>query len=250
MSINTDALIYSRRTEIPFYDADYTGRLKLSAILKIFSQLAGDEYIERGLSHHFLEANGGYAFLMSRLALKIKRWPENEEFVTSSTWEYGKKGALFLRGCEMTDEAGNVIVDGEAGWICVSMADRKIIRPKEFPWLCTEVEGKVPEYHVGKIPSDDTKKIGEYEVKLTDADVNGHMYNAFYGDIISNALGKEIFERGFSEFKLNYISEVGVGEKLELYKKEYENGIILIGNKKDGTCFEFSGIISDIQQTN
>ncbi len=243
MPINRTKRIYTTKSDVPFYNSDFLGRMKLSAILKILAQVAGDDYIDRGMSHHFL-MDYGCAFLVSRLALKIHSYPKNEEMVFASTWECGKKGATFLRGYEMTSEDGKVLVEGEGGWICVNMNDRKIIRPKDFPWLCEQTEEKQPPVHIGKINCDGGKLVDEYKLRLNDIDVNGHLYNAFYGDIITNALPKEDFERGFSEIKLNYVSEAVLGDTILVYRTDNDNEIILTGKKNGEICFEFSGLFA------
>ena len=237
MEINQKKRIFNMKKYIPFYDTDYLGRIKLSAVLKIFAQIAGDDYIDRGMTYEFLRENNR-AFLVSRLALKFNRFPGNNETMSVNTWEHGKKGAMYLRGYEMFSEDGSIAIEGEAGWICVNLDTRKIERPSAFPWPVEQTEEKETSVSIGKIDCKDVELVSEYTIQNNDVDTNGHLYNATYGDIITNALPKEEFEENYSEFRLNYVNEAVLGEVLSIYKKYTECGIILCGMVGERVCFE------------
>ena len=240
MEKNLSRRVFTQHSELPFPDADYKNRIKLSSLFRIFSDIAGDDYIDRGLDYDFLQQND-YVFLMSRLALKIHSYPKSKQKLTVSTWECMQKGAMFIRANEMTDEDGNVLVEGEAGWICVSIKEHKIYRPSDFRWLCEQVTDRPTNIHIGRIPHCDGELSGEYTPKFTDIDMNGHVYNGIYGDIIQNSLSKEEFERGFSEVRINYLNEMTLGEKVSVFKNTDGDNVIIRGKDKDTVCFEFQG---------
>ena len=77
---------------------------------------------------------------------------------------------------------------------------------------------------------------------MTDIDMNGHVYNGVYGDIVQNSLSKEDFEKGFSEVKINYMNEITHGEKVSVMTESSDNGIIVRGRNENTVCFEFEGI--------
>lgn len=240
MEINLSANIFEKDITFLFPDADYMGRIKLSALFRAFADIAGDHYIARNLDYDFLREND-YVFLMSRLALKIHKYPESKKTYRISTWEYAHKGAMFMRASEMRDESGNLLCESDAGWVCMSVSEHKILRPKEFKFLC-ETTDKAPSVSIGRINMKEENFCREYLPRMTDIDMNGHVYNGVYGDIVQNSLSKEDFEKGFSEVKINYMNEITLGENVKVFTESSDNGIIVRGRNENTVCFEFEGM--------
>ncbi|MDR1953469.1 MAG: hypothetical protein LBQ21_03195 [Clostridiales Family XIII bacterium] len=228
--------IYEKKLSVPFYDADYLHRMKVSAILKEFSQLAGEDYIDRGMSHQFLSEHGG-AFLVSRVALRIVRYPTHGQRVTVSTWESEQRGPLFIRAYAMTDEAGNLLAEEESGWLYVEIDTRKIVRPRDFPWLCPTID-RATGIHIERLGTADGERVAEHPVTYSDMDANGHLYNATYGDIITNTLSRAEYERDIAEIYINYVHETKYGDVLCIFRENGADGILLTGKVGDAVCFE------------
>lgn len=236
MDINLEKRKFGYDTAIEFYDVDVKHRMRLSSLLRLFARLAGEDYTDRGMSHVFLREHG-YIFLVSKVAYKIYRMPRLEEKVKVGTWVIGTKGARFLRGYEMLSESGEKLISAESVWICVDTDDRKIIRPKEFPWQtqCYD-NGEIP-VACQNIKSDNLTLRQDYKLRFTDIDGNGHLNNAIYGDIIANALTDEELEKEVDELYLNYSHEAYLGETLSIYRDDSE-GTVLIAKVGDRPCFE------------
>lgn len=236
MEINLEKRLFGYDTEIEFYDVDMKHRMKLASLLRLFARLAGEDYTERGMSHVFLRERG-YIFLVSKVAYKIFRMPRLEEKVKVGTWVIGTKGARFLRGYEMLSENGEKLISAESVWICVDSNDRKIVRPKEFPWQtgCYD-NGEIP-VSCQNIKSDNLTHWQDYSLKYTDIDGNGHLNNAIYGDIIANALTQEELDKEIDELYLNYSHEAYLGETLSIYRGDSDD-TVLIAMVGDRPCFE------------
>jgi acyl-ACP thioesterase len=95
--------------------------------LKLSAEIAGHDYTQKGLSHEFLWENQ-MVFLVSKVSFHINEYPKNQDQIISSTWEKGKKGAMFLRGFEIKSPDGKVYIEGTAGWILVNPETRHIIK--------------------------------------------------------------------------------------------------------------------------
>jgi len=234
--INTGALIYKEKMKVNFYDLDYKKRVKISALLKMSAEIAGSDYIFRGLDHEFLWENG-YVFLLSRISLHIERFPQGS-FLDASTWECGKKGAMFLRGYELC-ENGEICADGISGWVVANPNTRKIIRPSAFPWLMPQFCDKgVKALPIDKIQAENLEPVGEHVVKISDLDANGHVYNANYADIAANFLPEDFYEGDISDFRINFINEATLGEKIEILRELSPNRAVVAGNIGGRPCFE------------
>ena len=237
-NINLSKLICTERNKIAFYDCDYKARIKMSTILKLAAEVAGQDYTERGLGHRFLWDNG-YVFLVSRMSVNIHRYPTQKEYLDVKTWECGKQGAMFLRGYDFVDEKGEVCIEAISGWIVVNPISRKIYRPSQFPWLMLQFDDKIPDtIPMGKIEGESFIKIGEHIVRIPDLDANGHLYNAFYADIAVEFMPTEIYERDLRNFRINFVNEAKLGDTIELFLEDTKEKVVVFGTVDGKKCFE------------
>jgi acyl-ACP thioesterase len=137
----------------------------------------------------------------------------------------------------MTDEDGNLLAEEESGWLYVEIDTRKIVRPRDFPWLCPTID-RTTDIHIGKLRVADGKRVAEHSVTYSDMDANGHLYNATYGDIITDALSQAEYEKDISEIYINYVHETKYGDVLHIFRENEADGILLTGKVGDAVCFE------------
>lgn len=231
-------LITAVEYNAPFYDCDHLNRLKLSSFLKLTAELAGKDYTDKGLSHEFLWEHG-FVFLLSKISIGIRRYPSQREKLAISTWESGRKGAMFLRSYVIKDENGGVCAEGNSGWILVNPETRKIIRPADFPWQMPQLETKtLSALPIGKIQAENPVLAGEHIVRFPDLDGNGHVYNGNYADIASECMSKELYEKDVKNFRINFTNEAKYGDTIQLLLEEEENRAVILGTVGGKPCFE------------
>lgn len=226
------------RKRVYFYECDYKNRLKLSEMLKISAEIAGYDYTKKGLSHKFLWDNG-MVFLVSRVSFHIFEYPKSQTELVSSTWEKGKKGAMFLRGFEIRGVDGKKYVEGTAGWVLVNPETRHIIKPKNFPYKMPQImDRECSALDIGKIFCDNLRFLGKREVRLSDLDGNGHVYNGNYADMTVDVISQQLYEQDVENFRINFISEAVLGDVIEIYGNIDNKKSIVIGKICDKICFE------------
>lgn len=221
-----------------FYECDYKNRLKISEFLKLSSEVAGHDYTQKGLTHEFLWENN-MVFLVSRMSFHIYEYPENQVPIVSSTWEKGKKGAMFLRGFAIKSPDGKLYAEGTAGWILVNPDTRKIIKPALFQYPMPQImDRETKAVDIGRISCEDAELIGSRHVRISDLDGNGHVYNANYADMATDAFSQHIYEKDVENFRINFVSEAKFGDIISLWGKVDDKKAIIIGKIEDKTCFE------------
>lgn len=230
--------ITTDKERLKFFDCDYLTRIKISSILKITAEISGFDYKNKGLSHETLW-NQGYVFLLSRISIHIHRYPTDQEILTSSTWESGKKGAMFLRQYHIKDENGKTCIDGISGWILVNPSSRHIYKPADFPYKFPQITDlEMSALPVGKIASTEPIFICNREIKISDIDANGHVYNAIYSDIAGDCLSTDEFSNTVANFRINFICEAKLGDVISLYKEITEGKTVIVGKLGENNCFE------------
>lgn len=225
---------------LKFYDCDCYGGVKLSSLLKIFSEIAGYDYTLKGYSHEYMWEHE-MVFLLSKVTIHVIRQPKNQEQLNVKTWECGKKGAMYLRGSAIEDESGETIIDSVSGWVLVNPETRRIYRPSHFdagfPQL-TDMPTIAPV--PAKIVYDELREAGTHVVRFSELDNNGHLYNAGYGDVALDALSEEERRREYTDFAVSFVGEAKLGDEIKLYKQSSTAGVVVVGRIDGRECFEIS----------
>lgn len=228
---------FERKIELRFCDCDYKKRARVAILLANMADIAGVAYAAKGYSHSWLwERN--YVFLVSRVAVKIKRMPKADEVLEVTTWEREIKGVLFYRDFTMKDMAGNVIVEGTTAWVLANPVTRQILRPSEFEGVTdAHPDIKADTLPLSKLkPPKDMQQVGTRRIVYSDIDANGHVYNAVYLSIACDNLPSEFLENDISDFQINFKQEAKLGQDLAIKTSIVDNIAYITG--------EFDGIIS------
>lgn len=220
-------------------DSEYN--LKLSALLRFMQNAATAHYESLGVGRMKLISEG-FVFLLSKIALKVKEMPKADETVTLTTWEYGLKGAYFIRNFAFSTENCENAVTAQTLWVVANPETHSIVRPSDFPHPVNAnpievdvVAGKVSERECEAVRSE--KRV----VRYSDIDCNGHMNNTVYADISTDILFNHTGAVNVREFSINYNRECRAGDTLTLtlYKcaDTQENGnttFVISGEFPDG----------------
>ena len=80
-----------------------------------------------------------------------------------------------------------------------------------------------------------------FTVRYSHLDVNGHLNNTVYGDLVTDLLPfEELVNRGIREFRIVFRHEARHGEelRLQLLHDGAEDCWYAVGHRADGPCFE------------
>ena len=219
-------------------DADFRSLLKPSALLRYVEQVSADHARAYGMTDQFFKDHG-VAFLVGKQALQFSRVPLRAEKLTLTTRAERSKRGSIKRITTVTDAAGRQVAVVDCRWIVASLAEGRILR--EPGWTVDgfwneEVQGELP-LHLHK-----TKELtpaGEWTVHYSQCDLNGHLNNAFYLDLVCDALPLEVMRKGPVTFaSINYHRELPLGETVELFYAPSAEGWYIIGKHSGQTSFE------------
>lgn len=226
--------------KICFYQCDFKKRFKLSEVLKLSAEIAGDDFSLRGFSHKNL-LDKGMVFVVSKVSFAILEYPVDQQNIIASTWMEGNKGASFLRGFEIKDaETGESLIQGKSNWIVINPHTRKIIKPSSagfdnMPQITDRESEAVP---TGRIKAEKMTYVGKREIRMSDLDANGHVYNSVYADISIDYVSRDVYECNLNNFRINYISEAKLGDIVNIYTSYEGSRTVIIGMLDEKICFE------------
>ncbi len=104
-----------------------------------------------------------------------------------------------------------------------------------MPQILDRKSNSVP---IGKITYSELVYLGDRKVRISDLDINGHMYNAVYSDIAIDYISKQHYEKNVENFRINYIQEAKFEDTISIYGEFKDNIIVIIGKIQDKICFE------------
>ena len=234
-----EQFFYTETMTVMNADADFRSLLKPSALLRYVEQVSADHARTFGMTDQFFKDHG-VAFLVGKQAVEVYRMPTRGEKITLDTaCEPCKKGSM-KRITHILDEAGKELALVDCRWIVVSLAENRILR--EPGWT---VEGFWNETVEGELPlqlhkcREGLTSAGEWTVHYSQCDLNGHLNNAFYLDLVCDALPLDVVRKGPVTFaSINYHREVPLGETVEVFYAPSAEGWYIIGKHNGQTSFE------------
>ena len=231
-------LSHSETFGVALDEIDFTERLKPSAVLQYFQNLATVHADILGIGFsEMLEKN--MIWVLTRLSVKYYRSPEVGEKIRVVTFPRKPATAYALRDFYVYDEDEKLIVSGASKWLVIDINNHLIRRCSVlFDYPDDAYMPDEPFEEANKTLSDakdgQMKHIMSDIVHVSDLDRNGHMNNARYGDIILNAFDVERYKtHAIDRFDLNFISEMKFGKKYDVYKCD-EGDISQIRAESDG----------------
>ncbi len=234
-----EQFFYTETMTVMNADADFRSLLKPSALLRYVEQVSADHARTFGMTDQFFKDHG-VAFLVGKQALKFDRVPQRAEKLTLLTRAEASRRGSVKRITTVTDAEGKQVAMVDCRWIVVSLAENRILREPGWTvdgfWNET-VEGELPlQLHKCR---EGLTSAGEWTVRYSQCDLNGHLNNAFYLDLVCDALPLDVVRKGPVTFvSINYHREVPMGETVEVFYAPSAEGWYIIGKHNGQTSFE------------
>lgn len=236
-----DGITFHSEHKVQFSQSDSRKQMSLYELLKVTSDMAVEDYAQRGMDRDTLTEHG-YACLVSRVAFRFHRIPRENERYTFTTYEEKAEPLQLVRAYEFTATDGTPLITGLSSWLLVEPAAHKIIPTKKFD-LRKPVESQKEHdcLKYGKIQIPESLELwGERTINYSDIDGNAHVNNARYGAFVADTIPARLRETRFTDFRLNYAKEAKLGQKLSVYGNvnESEKKLTIVGKTEEGTSFE------------
>ena len=205
------------------YLLDFRGRVTIPMIGNYLMHAASNHAAQRGFGFSDMTEKHT-AWVLSRLAIEIIRYPEMSEPVTLFTW-IDEAGRFFTsRSFELVDGTGASVVYARSTWAAIDLQTRRPV-PLDMDALGVYIADRVcPIDKPGKIAAVDMGSGGvPYQVKYSDLDINGHFNSIKYMEHLLDLFDLDLFrEKEVKRFEISFLSEGRYGMPLMLYKKETE----------------------------
>lgn len=178
---------YEEEYKISSHDADTNNNIKPSLILRYLQETANHQMRDRKPSYYDLFFEGK-AFILTRVSYEILEHAHQYDRINVKTWRCQEKGATFIR-CFTMEKEGKIIVKAYSEWAVADHNTGRLARADEIDIsnydMDEPVELSLPLKF--RLPKDLVfKEVGTVNVSLTEVDMNRHMNNTYYPDILWN----------------------------------------------------------------
>ena len=181
---------YTEPHRVVYYEADDTGHLTVAMLINLFVLVSDDQSRALGLPADVIHSFG-VGWVVTQYHVQITRLPQTGETVTLKTRATAYNRYFAYREYWVLDEQGATLAYGEAIWVTMSYATRKIatIPPEIMAPYDSEQTSRLPRLpRPKKLTPTQTMTIKPYRVRYFDIDNNGHVNNAHYFDWLLDSL--------------------------------------------------------------
>ena len=236
-----DGITFHSEHKVQFSQSDSNKKMSLYELLKVTSDMAVEDYAQRGMDRDTLTAHG-YACLVSRVAFRFHRMPAENENYVFTTYEEKAEPLQLVRAYEFKAQDGSPLITGLSSWLLVDPAAHRIIPTKKFTMrepVESQKEHDCLKYGKIQIP-ENLELWDERTIKYSDIDGNNHVNNARYGAFVADVIPENLRATTFTDFRLNYAKEAKLGQKLSVYGtvNENEKRLSIVGKTEEGVSFE------------
>ncbi|GEO57993.1 acyl-[acyl-carrier-protein] thioesterase [Companilactobacillus bobalius] len=222
----TDRETYSMEVEVPYYFANFTGDIRLSALIDIMLLTSEKQLHQADADSTEMVMNNGLGWVVVQYHMDINQMPRlgQKLKVTTQATSYNKY--FFYRDFWIEDMDGNVMVKAQSAFVLIDIKERKIVSAAdrlENKFGAEEVN-RIQRFARLRVPEDyDFKQpqhIGYYNI-----DVNKHVNNSYYFDWMVDTLDTDyIASHHLKSMDIKYEKELNLeSEPLSFAKVDSEN---------------------------
>ena len=180
--------------------------------------------------------------MLAKLALHVTRLPRVDEELTLVTQPERCKRAVNKRITHFYDADGAEVATMDSRWVLIDTEKRMILRkhPEQFDdqWA-EDVPLELP-MRLPRVAPEDCETLGTQTAAYSRCDMNGHLNNTRYADIVCDAVPWQVWDSAqISDFIISYHREVPRGESFTLRRARLaEDTFYFEGEREGKSAFE------------
>ena len=229
---------------VPIHDTDVNGIASASAVLRYMQETAQMQFETNHPTINELRSENK-AFILNKLNMSVYQPIHGYDMITAESWPCESKGVSFNR-CSRILRGGVIIAELSSVWALIDINSHKLLRVTDLVW---DVENE-PALELDspariRIPKDiQLSLVGERLIVYSDLDLNNHMNNTNFPDMICDYIPSMIGKRVIS-ISINYAAELQSGETVKMYLGENDGVYYMRTVRENGTVGVEAEIVLD-----
>jgi len=232
--IGSMANIYYQTFKIRAAEVDQKKQLRWDAFAAYMQEVAWEHANRLKVGKQFFDENKFW--VLSRLQIKIERFPVWGDEVVLSTWPKGIDKLFALRDFEMKTREGEILLSATSAWLILQADTKRPIRPDSIlaklnPVAHLEaIEGTADKININSFTT--SRHSITRTARASDLDMNGHVNNVTYLrwaiDYIHET--EVISSLPIHKMAINYLSETFFHEPISIsIASESMQSIVIAG---------------------
>lgn len=229
---------YVRTARVAVHEVGPRGTLKLGSALRMAQETSEQHLDHMGVGYETMLKKSGFVFFLISNRVRIFSLPKRSDEVVIKTHPRGRHGVQFYRDFQFFSKDGALLLEVMQSTVIADLQTRKIQRPQAVSLFGfspdTLIDSKEKMERI--VLPDSMDALGERRAFHSDLDMNGHMNNAVYGDVVSDFLPADLREK-VRRVQINYLNETAEGDALGVYGAYIDEKYILRGDNHKGVSF-------------
>ena len=237
-----EKLILNEHTEgfkITTHDVDFHNRVTPNTVLGFMEEVATNHGKEIGFGYEKSHEHG-FFWMLRTVKYDFIYVPKLDDYIEMKTWIVGINGLKVLRRFEFKKN-NQIIGQGYNYWLMADIRKRKPIIHNYVKTIINQLtilDKDMFKLNKVKIPND-MNFVYQKLVMNSDLDLNLHVNNAKYADVIFNALPIDLLDKQeILSFQIDYLKETKLNDKLDISINIEDNIIYVEGKKADISVFK------------
>lgn len=244
--METPRTVLEKHIVLTDFDCDLNRRVTPGSLLRHVQQIGTDHCDSWGVTAARYDATGT-AFLLAKLSLHITGSAFIGDSLRLVTRPSAPRRAIFFRFTEFFDAQGQSVASVDARWVLVDRETRRILRQPPEGLGFPAMPETVPTHNFSIKRAADMRPAGTAAATFCRCDINSHLNNTVYADIVCDALPPEqMRSRPLAALTLAYHHELRFGEAMELSLGELEGGGFAVAGRRSGEAiFEANAFFAE-----
>ena len=220
--------LYTKNYRLTAAQCNAQSELAPSQLIQQIIEVATEHADLLGVGFRDLRKHGDL-WVLSRVAIEMKRYPRLLEDYTLTTWIEGYNRHFSERNIEIRTADGTILGHARTIWVAINMQSR---RPADLSYISyisqTVSDHPCPIPKQGKIrPAETPQIVHDYTFRISDIDINRHVNSTRYVELILNQMDLADFDSFFLQrFEIEYRREAHYGDTVEVDSSISDCGII------------------------
>ena len=214
--------------------------IRLSALICLMQDVASNHASILGVGYeHLIPINR--AFILSRFQIRIEYpLPTLGRSLELDTWPRMLDRLFAYRDFEIRDDSGRSFLKGSSAWLLIDIEKRRPARAHAqllnlTPRKVCALDQDDPQKLAWE---NDTEILDTRQARASDLDPNSHVNNTRYIDWITDAIAQKYGSAVLiTELCVNFLSEVRLGQQVNIGVKELEAGVAVVQGETDRRNF-------------
>lgn len=188
--------IYEETKTIRAFDVDFNNRIKISSVFNLLQDVAAVHADNLGLGFKDLYKHN-FAWVLNWVKLEINDYPAFGDSVIIKTWPRCKHKLYSMRDYTIRNKGNQTLLNATSAWLPINTKTKRITDTKNLPKVIIYLPESVAvnEFPEKIIPGETKEILFHKKFRYTDIDVNQHVNNTRYIEMILDCYNTEVFRK-------------------------------------------------------